>query len=199
VGVADPDRNASSLGVIMTYALSQAFNPNPPPAKPPNVGMMLAWGALVAMTGGIFYYTVKTPKAVTRNRRRSSRRSSSPTANPKLVGNSLSQSLIRSRIKSSAATLSRAGAPKAVLNSAKGLPEGVYRLSGRGDVIVHRDASVTPSLIRSTRIAASKSPSSQMWLVQVVRSSSGRRRAVPVRGYKRVGGRTETVFRIEAT
>jgi hypothetical protein len=193
--MADSDRDAPSHGVTMSHALSQAFNPNPPPVKSPNVGMMLAWGALVVMTGGIFYYTVKMPVRTMAPNRRGTRRSS--RRNPKLVGNPLSQSLIRSRIKLSHVTLSRAGAPRAIQKSAKGLPEGVYRLSGRGDVIVHRDASVTTSLIKSARIAASKSPSSQTWLVQVVRSSSGRRRVVPVRGYKRVGDRTETVFRIE--
>lgn len=163
--------------------LAQAFNPNPPPARAPNVGMMVGWGLLVAMTGGVFYMTLRG-EGVRRNRRvrRNSRQKTR---------------VVREAALESAVTIGRSGAPKKVVESAKSLPEGLFRLSSSGDVIVYRDGEVTDGVLTSTRIAAAKSPSNQTWLVQVVRSRSGRRRIVPIRGYKKTKQGLRTVFRVE--
>lgn len=173
----------------MRHPLAQvSFNPNPPPAKPPSAGMIAAWGALVLMTGGVLYMTLRGGPArpVSANRRPRRNRGDGKLGK------------IRAAVDGGrSSTLSAAGAPKRVIDVARSLPEGVFRVTSKGDVIVYRDREITNGVLTSTRIAASKSPSVQTWLVQVIRSGSGRKKAIPIRGYKRRGGRVDTVYRVE--
>jgi hypothetical protein len=162
------------------------FSPHPPPPKAPNVGLMVGWAAVVAMAGGIFYYTLRGPVRANRPRR-----------NPKLVGNPDVRDAVSDAVRFRGVTLRSAGAPSGVVKASKALPEGVYRIASSGDVTVYRSQDVPSSLITSVRIAATKSSESQVWLVKVARSPAGRLKRVPIRGYRKRRGRVETVFRIE--
>jgi hypothetical protein len=174
----------------MLVSLSQApFDPNPPARRPLNAGTIAAWGALVAVTGGVLYMTLRGQpgRPVSANRR---------SARKNRVGGKVKR--VRSAVASGRCpSLSAAGASKRVVSVAKSLPEGLFRVTSKGDVIVYRDDKVTDGVLTSTRIAASKSPSTQTWLVQVMKDGAGRRRTVPVRGSKRSDGRVDTVFRVE--
>lgn len=71
--------NSRRINAINSRGFGQV---EPPPPRPMNIGLVLAWGSLVAVAAGLFWGVTNsgTPRRVRSNRRRSTRRNPKPVS-----------------------------------------------------------------------------------------------------------------------
>jgi hypothetical protein len=161
----------------------------PPPPGAPKYALMIGWGAVIAITAGIFYAATQGvgTKSVQANRRR--RRSSRLRRNTSRRRHASPFLPFRVNTRRTAKKRSlKVGLSPKIVASLSRSAAGLYRV-GKGKVTKYKAGVSLQGAMTSTRIAASASGEAH-WLVRVKRSGSPK--VVVVR---KMDGAGKTIYR----